>query len=357
MKGNGFLKMSRYDRDAETHLVSLSLLACSLLTLFSIAQGQCKVENRARPDEPKSVLHILVSERLFSALNRTDAVASLKIWADLISCSQHLELDTKVQLVSDQGELRRRIVARAAQVLILDSVEFLALSDEDLVEGIGLPSSAGQLLAPEFVLLVDSKTDSLTQLRGKRIIFYLRTGSAASVAWISTLLSNQQLGDVQTFFLSQNTAETPNNCILPLFFGRADACVIDMRSWSVAREMNPQIAVKVKALTQSIPVIAGVVALTKAPVEHRAEVTQSLLNLHKQPVGQQILTIFRSGPMIAFRPEYCESTRRFWKEYESTLNAAQAKAWSRTLMPKMPVDSSGAGHETSSASPSRVGRR
>jgi len=311
--------------------------------LSSTVCAQCR-EKMVPPTAgaPKPKLYVLMSERLFSAINRTDAAAALKIWGELVTCLQHLDVETKVEMIDAPQELRQRVINRTAHVLIVDSVEFIALSDAGLVEGAGVASSDGQPLAPAYVLLVNSQMDSLSQLRGKRAVFYMRTASAASVAWMSILLANQHLGNVEGFFSSAEISTNPSNCILPLFFGRIDACVIDSRNWGIAREMNPQLQTKLKVLTQSVAVLSGVAAVPKFPIDNRQQVVESLFQIHKYPVGQQILTVFRSGPIIPYRPEYIESTRQFWTEYERTLSPAQLKQWNLSLLPILPAQSQAA---------------
>jgi len=58
---------------------------------------------------------------------------------------------------------------------------------------------------------------------------------------MDVLLSKQKLGRADSFFGSVKAAATAQSCILPVFFGSADACVVDEINLELAREMNPQL--------------------------------------------------------------------------------------------------------------------
>jgi phosphonate transport system substrate-binding protein len=309
----------------------------ALTLLAAASRAQCNGKPAPSPSAEK--VNVVLSERLFSATNRNDVVGAMKIWSDLIGCLTHNDVDTKVVVLSTPQELRQSVIEQGAQVLVLDGVEFLDLSEKGLVEGVGVASGDGRPLTPRYGLLVNSQVDALAQLRGKRATFYLRTSSAASVAWTATLLAKNRLGSIESFFGASEVSTKSTNCILPLFFGRIDACVVDSRSWETARELNPQIGNKLKMLAQSVPVMEGVTAVPKLSTEDRRRVVAGVLEMHKFPAGEQILTVFHTGPMIPYRPEYLESTRQFWNEYEQTLTPAQLKQWKQRLLPILPAPS------------------
>ncbi len=301
----------------------------------ALATAQCSSKG-ALASLPPTRVNIIVSERLFAVVNRNDVVGAMKVWSDLTSCVVHLNIDSKVDVIGSQSEIRQRVLDGTVDVLLLDNVEFVNLSDAGLVDGIAVASKAGSPLAYPYLLLVDRQIDSLSQLRAQRAIFYTRTGSAASLAWIATLLAKNRLGRIDNFFGPSEITTKVSNCIFPLFFGRVAACVVSGPDWEVAKEMNPQLGNKLKILAESAPVLDGVSALPRKPNPHRQDIVNSLLTMHTYPAGNQILSVFKSGPMMPYRPEYLDSTREFWKEYVRTLTPVELMAWNEWARPIVP---------------------
>jgi ABC-type phosphate/phosphonate transport system substrate-binding protein len=300
------------------------------------AHAQCS-SNPLPASAPTARLNIVLSDQLFSVANRNDVVGALKLWTEVLSCLTGLNFNVKVEVIGSQAEVRQRVHDNAVDILVLDNADFLELSDAGLVDGIAVGSYRGRPYAVQYLLLVNQPIDSLAQLRGKHAVFYLKTGAAASLAWTATMVAENRLGRADTFFESLESSTKAANCVLPLFFEKIQACVVDARDWETVQEMNPQLGTKLKTLAQSLPVLDGVVALTKGFTAYRERIVASILQMHKDPLGEQILTAMRSGPLLPYRPEYLDSTREFWKQYERTLNPAEQKMWRETRRPKMPL--------------------
>jgi ABC-type phosphate/phosphonate transport system substrate-binding protein len=289
------------------------------------------------PSAPTTRLNILFSDQLFSAANRNDVVGALKLWTEVASCLTGLNFQSKVEVVTTQSQIRERVHDNAVDILVLDNADFLELSDAGLVEGAAVSSQGGHPYAVRYLLLVNQQIDSLGQLRGKRAVYHLHTGAAASLAFTSTLVAENHLGSTGGFFSSFESSTNAANCILPVFFDRIQACVVDGQDWETIQEMNPQLGKKLKILAQSVPVLDGVIAFPKALLPYRAQIVGSLLDMHTHPLGSQILSAMRSGPLIPYRPEYLDSTREFWRRYERTLTPAELRAWRESRRLRTPV--------------------
>jgi phosphonate transport system substrate-binding protein len=268
-------------------------------------------------------INIIVNEQILAVANRSDVVGAMQVWGELTSCIVKLNIETKVDVVGSQTEIRRRILDSKVDLLVLDSMQFTKLSDAGLLDGVAVTSNAGHPSLYTYLLLVDQQTTSLAQLHSKRAVFYATTGSSASLAWMATLLAKEHLGKIETFFGPSEISNKATSCILPLFFGRVQACIISRLDWDLVKEMNPQLGSKIKILAESRPVLESVTAMPKRLIPHRQQIIDSLLTMHNYPAGNQILSLVKSGPMIPYRPEYIESTRLFWEEYVLTLTPAE----------------------------------
>ena len=225
--------------------------------------AQCGEKQAA--GQPAARLNILLSQRLFVVANRNDVAAAMKKWGDVASCAIHIKVDSKVDVAQSQSEIRRRLLDKSVDVLVLDSVEFLKLSAAGLVEGVAVVSRSGQPTSFSYVLLTGDRIDTLAQLRSRSATFFPHTLSAFSVAFMDMLLARNHLGRAESFLGPSNVTNKPTDCILPLFFGRTDACVVDSYNWELAKEMNPQLGKKLKVFAQSAPLVDEVTAIPAIP--------------------------------------------------------------------------------------------
>lgn len=318
------------------------ILPLLLALAGGMANSQCS-SKPLPPSAPTIRLNIVFSDELFSVANRNDVVGALKLWTEVVSCLTTLNLNSKVEVISSQSEIRRRVRENSVDIVVLDNADFLELSDAGLIDGVAVGSRDGLPYAVPYLLLVNQRIDSLNQLRGQHGIYHLHTGAAASLAFTATLMAENHLGRSGAFFASFESTTKPANCVLPLFFEKTQACVVDGHDWELLKELNPQLGRKLKILAQSEPILDGIVAFTKVPMPYREKILASLFQMHKDALGYQVLSALRSGPLLPYRPEFLDSTRAFWKRYERTLTPVELRAWRETLRTRttLPVRSSG----------------
>lgn len=310
------------------------------MVFLALASAGANAQCSSKPlpsSAPTTRLNIVLSDQLFSVANRNDVVGAMKLWVEALSCITKLNFDTKVEVLSAQSEIRQRVHEETVDVLVLDNADFLELSDAGSVEGVAVGSQGGHAYAVPYLLLVNQQIDSLSQLRGKHAAYHLHTGAAAALAFTATLMAENHLGRTDAFFESFEPTTKAANCILPLFFEKIQACVVDGHDWEMLKELNPQLGNKMKILAQSAPVLDGVVAFPKVPRPYRERIIASILQMHEDPLGAQVLSALRSGPLMPYRSEYLDSTREFWRRYERSLTPAEQRAWRETLRPRMPL--------------------
>jgi phosphonate transport system substrate-binding protein len=133
------------------------------------------------------------------------------------------------------------------------------------------------------------------------------------LAWLEVLLGKERLGRAASFFAAVKVADKPQACILPLFFGSVDACVVDEISLNLAKEMNPQVG-KLKVLARSGPLIEGLIAMPAQQFPYLKELLDSMLSLHQTPRGRQLLTVFRTDRLVPVQPGDLDSARDLWRD-------------------------------------------
>ena len=270
-------------------------------------------------------LYGIASSRSLSNVNRNDARAALKAWFDIIARQKGFLLDSRVDIAEDVAEIRERLKGRSVDIIALSVPEYLEIEDMHLAIPL-LTHVRGARTNPfySYLLLVNAASPAtrIDGLRGKAVLEFSRSGSNTGAAWADVLLGRQKLGRAASFFASIKQSATAQNCILPVFFGSADACVVDEVSFNLAKEMNPQLG-RLRILATSGPVLDSLIITPVQPHPYHRELLDALVHLHEDPRGRQVLLVFKADRLAAVQPDDLESARELWREY-GRLPAARA---------------------------------
>ena len=131
-------------------------------------------------------------------------------------------------------------------------------------------------------------------------------------AWLGTRLAAQGWAQGAGYFGEIERVGKPSAAILPVFFGRRAACLVDRQGFDVMKELNPQVGSKLVTLEVSEP-IAGCVICTGnfewAVPAFKQVLVHALSELHREPAGQQILALFKIDQLVAFQESQLDTVR------------------------------------------------
>jgi len=290
--------------------MAAALVAVAFLPL--VAQAPKPALRHAR-------LYGVASSEVLDHVNRDDARAALKVWFDVLGEQRGFALDSRVDVLDSQAEIRARLENGTVDVLIMGTAEYVELEKRHLlVPVLAGVRGAGASAQTPYVLLAGRSTSAakLADLRGKNVLTASRGAQNTALAWLEVLLSREHLDRADQFFGSIKTAAKAQNCILPLFFGTVDACVVDETSMNLARELNPQLN-QLRVLARSRPMLDCIVATSALhPYPYHQELVDAMLNLHHDARGRQLLMVFKVDRLIRIEPADFDSARELWREYE-----------------------------------------
>jgi ABC-type phosphate/phosphonate transport system substrate-binding protein len=294
-----------------------------LLYAMTIATSVAQVNTGAKTPaidvrgQHRTQLRDISSIKAFKNINRNDARAAVKAWLDVVSLQRGFLADCLVDIVDSVAEIRSRLENHSVEMVTLSVFDYLELEPSGLMVPVLTDTRSAQT-GPlySYVLLVNpaSGVTGIGGLRGKHILATSRIGSDVAMAWIDVELGKEKLGRASTYFGSIKFPDKPHACILPLFFGSVDACVVDEISLSQARELNPQLG-KLKILARSRPLIESLIAMPVAPFPLQKELIDAMLGLHTEPRGRQLLTVFRTDRLVRLQPGDLDSARELWRDY------------------------------------------
>jgi phosphonate transport system substrate-binding protein len=258
----------------------------------------------------------ITSRSVFSEINRNDARAALKVWFDMMAHDRGWVLDSTVDILDSVAEIRERLRSHSVELVTLSTRDYLELESSNLVAPLltDARTSAGVLYS--YVLLVkpSSGSSSISSLRGKNILISARGSGDTGMAWLAVLLGKENLPRPAEFFSSVKPVAKPQACILPVFFGTADACVVDEINLNLAQEMNPQLG-QLKLLARSRPMIESVIGVPAGLLPFQKELIESMLSLHTDPRGRQLLMVFKTDRLVRLQSGDLDSQRDLWRDY------------------------------------------
>ena len=297
-------------------LAVASLLVVMLATTDSKAAQEDK-------DEPNT-LHEGYSASIFVDVDRNDAQAVTDLWCNIISRKKGLVAKTKIY--DKLSDLEKDLKLKKVDLVAMVSNEFVELKNRLLMDPLFISSRQGELYE-SLVLLVrrDSGIRSIVDLRNK--IFIQSRGRYAAVhrIWLETLLMKEGVPNLKCFFASYKEAMKPSQAVMPVFFRQADACITTRNFFEVLSELNPQLRRDIMVLKESRPIATGVIAIRKdLSIQKRDALLEFLENLHQDPLGKQLLTMFRMDRLVPYKHEYLATMEAFLKEHHD-LRSQMAK--------------------------------
>ena len=118
--------------------------------------------------------------------------------------------------------------------------------------------------------------------------------------WVESLVNTIHLGPSDRFFAGVTPNGKLSRTVLPVFFGQVDACLVTQSGFQTMCELNPQLAVTLRALATSPPYITSFFGFHRAcQPEVRIKVQLALQDLSKNTTGRQLLALFQTKGFIA----------------------------------------------------------
>ena len=262
-------------------------------------------------------LYGVATSNTFNYVNRDDARAALRAWFNIVARQKGFDLDARMDIVDTVSEIRERLLSHSADLLMLGVPDYLALESSRLVVPVlthARNAQGGGLYSYLLVVKGSSGATSIASLRGKNLLAFSRNGANTGIAWIDVLLGKEKLGRAASFFVSVKVPPKAQTCVLQVFFGTADGCVVDEVNFDLARELNPQLG-QLQVLARSRPMIESVVATPADDFPYRKDLIDSILSLHADPRGRQLLMVFKTERIVPLQPGDIESARELWRDY------------------------------------------
>lgn len=246
-----------------------------------------------------SRFRMIVSASEVADVNVNDARAAMQTWCGLIEKQTGIRFEFDWPFLVSTDELVRRIKKGSVDGFGLTTREYLQVSAYTDPHTLVVDETC-RAGGEEYVILVpqESSFRSITELRDRSLMVFNAPKAYLAPIWLESLLANSHLGSSEQFFGRITANGKLARAVLPVYFHQADACLVTKRGFRTMCELNPQLAVKLRVLAVSPKLIPEMMAFHKDCLPARKQrMVNALLNLHRTPIGQQIMTLFDSQSM------------------------------------------------------------
>lgn len=149
---------------------------------------------------------------------------------------------------------------------------------------------------------------ALGDLRGKRFGIFSGLRACLAEPWLEVSLSDAGLPPAANYFEVVERDLKLTRVVLPVYFGKLDACLATQSGFDTMKELNPKLGREMTVVLRSEPMVPMILAF-RADYEppYFSLLEKAVLSLHTSTVGRQMLTIFQfdrleSRPVSALEP-------------------------------------------------------
>lgn len=288
---------SRLDRscpprsDGSARWRSAAARGVGLLGVVLLLTGQ---EPPPAPPSPAEVYHIGFSAQMFTGINLNDAKAALKAWIQTIVRELNIPLAAEPLVLDNFDALSRALRDHQIEAVEMPVTQYALLNQPGRFEHFFVGASGGQF-TEEYVVLTrrDSTLTNLAKLRGCHLTSYQHYRACLAEPWLDVRLAEEGCPPAEQFCARITRTSKLTAVVLPVFFGKADACLVTREGFELLNELNPQLAKQLQILAVSVPVVPAVLCFrADAPAAFETPALAALRDLHGSAAGRQLLLIF-----------------------------------------------------------------
>ena len=298
--------------------------------LWGRALGPVVAAENAAPAAPAAapgevmVSHVGMTREAFVGTNENDTKAAYRALNAELGKKHGDHFVAEITVFDNLADFRQAIQLGRVTFIITSSWDYLAMGIEDAADIEFVPTSDRDA-AHRWLLLVrqDSRFKSAQDLEGGKVLVLHTPTASLGERWLETIGPEAGAAGAAHSFASLVTVTKPIKAILPVFFGKADACVVDEVAFKVMVEMNPQVGRTLHPIAQSEPLVASLICFSRtgwSPARLRAHLSQTLPELHTDLAGQQVLTLFKCERLLPFEPAQLDSVRRLFARHRQLQN-------------------------------------
>ncbi len=259
-------------------------------------------------------LRVAWSPHAFLNVPRNEVEAAFRALAETVGRQRGYLVRTTNTIHESSAAIDEAAGREAFDLLLVDANTYLRMRATNHVAPRFVSTDRGQF-GKRYLLLTHATRGpaALAGLRGTDIGVFEQADTSLGRFWLDILLHELGVEERTGFFHAVISCGKPSTAVLPVFFGKAAACVVDHESFGVLTELNPQVGKSLRVIAESERLIDGFVCVRTtawSSEKFRRDLEATLLELHLQPAGEQLLSLIKARRLVPFEASHLEAVRR-----------------------------------------------
>jgi ABC-type phosphate/phosphonate transport system substrate-binding protein len=201
------------------------------------------------------------------------------------------------------------------------SYQYLELEDEELLIP-SLATEGNNGITSTFLLITrrDKAIQSIGDLRGKKIIIDTGGFGELPVIWLTTLIGTEVPAEEFPGFATMVSVQTPARAYLPVYYEKADACVITRSAFKDANALNSELISKLHTGPgfNSKPLLVSLLAFHRDYPRVAAEkIAANARKRAPKPQSQNLFELVGRTGVIEYDRSALETMRELYREYRA----------------------------------------
>jgi hypothetical protein len=266
------------------------------------------------------------SAHIFTEVDLADARAAANEMLQEIINNWALNLKSQVVIYEDIDALRKDILGRNVDIIVVTTPEYLILRNQVNITPF-LAYKFKDLTLDRMLLVsrIDSGVRSIIQLKKRKIAVYSTLNDKLNLSslWLTTLVLKSGGNYRDEYASSVYEVRKGTTAISDVFFQKADAAVVPERNFVISRELNPQIGAQLSVIDSSKYILYSVLCYTEKMMtslnrykdRNLQSVVDMLCDANKTEIGRHLLSVFRVTSFTPFKSEYLRDTEELFYDF------------------------------------------
>ncbi len=246
---------------------------------------------------------------MFTGMSPGDAKVAANVYVKRIA--EDVGCDYEATVFDDTALFIKTISEEQLDFVMISTLDFLRHEKEINLDPFLVVERGDE---PEEIYEVKVRKDSgikdLADLKDKSLLFDSRKDLEMPQMWLNQELRKKGLPRLDVL-CKPEYPQAVSQAVLPVFFGKKDACLVAQALFDTVSELNPQVSQRLVTLAKSEPLQSSLICLRKGYMEQkRGIIVQTATALQGTPAGQQLLLLTRARRLSKFRPGLLDNVKK-----------------------------------------------
>jgi ABC-type phosphate/phosphonate transport system substrate-binding protein len=265
------------------------------------------------------VLRMATMANTIAGVDKNDVKLTILLLMSKIKEEKFPEYILESSILADIDSVVQNFNMGKIDLLTISIIDYLKIRSLVDMEPAFAPLRNGKPVN-DYVLLVnkDKGIKTLEQLQNKKIAIEKGMNGEVAVLWLETMLLERSLPESSVFIQKFKRVDKASQAVLPVFFGQADASIVQRYKFETLSALNPQVGKKLQVICESPSLLISLTCFRKGLDQ---KVKEAVMNygesLRSSIEGQQFLMIYHVEGILKYKNEYITTIEKLYERFNN----------------------------------------